>query len=351
VAEHVFSGWDSLTQAPTDSVPPDSDSTTPPPDPPPPNRFTNLYTHITHLTALTTAAWQAYAFTNGVLNTDNTSIAGLSLDFGPFAFLDNYDPSYTPNHDDHTLRYAYGAQPSAMWWNLERLGESLAELLGAADVDAPAFVAEGVDGLMQRAEASVMRTGAYFKDTFLAEYTRLMRARLGLRTEAAGDFELVSALLDAMQALELDFHHFFRRLAGVQAGDVASTDAARALAGRFFHAEGVGGGVGDAAGQERLGAWLELWGARVGVDWEGAGGDAAREAAMKRVNPKFVARGWVLDEIITRVTAGDREVLGRVMRMAEQPFDESWGGDAVEEERWCGDVPRLQRGLMCSCSS
>lgn len=74
--------------------------------------------------------------------------------------------------------------------------------------------------------------------------------------------------------------------------------------------------------------------------------------AMKAVNPNFVARSWVLDEIIRRVEeGGEREVLARVMRMAEAPFEDQWGGDEAEEKRWCGDVPREGRGMMCSCSS
>jgi len=355
LAEHVFSGWDSLassyaSSSPTTSPVPSSEI----------NRFTHLYTHVVHANARTVAAWQAYGFTNGVLNTDNTSLCGLSLDFGPFAFIDNFDPNYTPNHDDHMLRYAYRAQPSIIWWNLVRLGESLGELIGAGSkVDDAEFIEKGVSeafapGLVERAETLIEATGETYKSTFLTEYKRLMTLRLGLKKQKPSDFDtLISEALDAMEALELDFHHFFRRLSSIRLSEIDNPKKRLELATRFFHAEGVTGlGNTTESAKERIAKWLSLWHERIREDWdEGDKADQEREKMMKSVNPKFVPRGWVLDEIIGRVTNGEREVLGRVMRMGERPFEERWGGDEEEEERWCGEVPRLGRMKMCSCSS
>ena len=137
------------------------------------NRYTRLYRAIIRRNAETVAKWQAYGFMNGVLNTDNTSILGLSIDFGPFAFLDTFDPSYTPNHDDHMLRYSYRNQPTIIWWNLVRLGEALGELMGTgAQVDSETFVEKGVqedleDELMKRVEYIIDRCGEEYKDVFL----------------------------------------------------------------------------------------------------------------------------------------------------------------------------------------
>lgn len=355
LTEHVFPGWDSLASSYASSTStnfsvPSSEI----------NRFTHLYTHIVRANARTVAAWQAYGFTNGVLNTDNTSLYGLSLDFGPFAFLDNFDPNYTPNHDDHMLRYAYRAQPSIIWWNLVRLGESLGELIGAGSkVDDAEFVEKGVSEafapeLIERAEKLIRATGETYKSTFLAEYKRLMTLRLGLKSQKASDFtSLFSEALDTMEALELDFHHFFRRLSSVHLSEIDTPEKRLELAPRFFHAEGVTGlGNSTESAKERIAKWLSMWHERVREDWgEGEEADREREKAMKGVNPKFVSRGWVLDEIIERVTNGEREVLGRVMRMGERPFEDSWGGDTEEEERWCGEVPKQGRMKMCSCSS
>ncbi|KAK4550548.1 hypothetical protein LTR36_000127 [Oleoguttula mirabilis] len=325
------------------------------------NRFTRLYREIARRNAKMVAWWQAYAFTNGVLNTDNTSIFGLSIDFGPFAFLDNFDPNYTPNHDDHMLRYSYKNQPSIIWWNLVRLGEALGELVGAGSrVDEKEFVEEGVrkdwaDDLVKRAETLIEQTGEEYKAVFMAEYKRLMTARLGLKQCKQTDFdELYSELLDTLEALELDFNHTFRKLSYISTEDLDTDEKRKDVAGRFFHHEGLSGTAGsEEDARARVANWLDKWRARVVEDWPNS--PEAREerfSAMRPVNPKFVPRSWILDELIERVEKkGEREILGHVMDMALDPFKEEWGWNKEEEERFCGDVPRYQRAMQCSCSS
>jgi uncharacterized protein YdiU (UPF0061 family) len=285
---------------------------------------------------------------------------GLSIDFGPFAFLDNFDPNYTPNHDDHMLRYSYRNQPTIIWWNLVRLGESLGELIGIGEgVDAEEFVEKGVrqenaDDLVNRAEGLITRVGEEYKATFLAEYKRLMTARLGLKTHKQSDFDsLFSELLDTMEALELDFNQFFRKLSNLKVGDLETEEQRKKAAGVFFHHEGVTGiGNTEETARKRLSDWLEKWSKRVYEDWGPDGDDEARQVEMKKVNPKFIPKSWILDEVIKRVEkGGEREILDRVMHMALNPFEESWGWDEKEEERFCGDVPKFDRAMQCSCSS
>ncbi|KAJ5833148.1 hypothetical protein N7474_001459 [Penicillium riverlandense] len=323
------------------------------------NRFARLYREIARRNAKTVAAWQAYGFMNGVLNTDNTSVYGLSLDYGPFAFMDNFDPQYTPNHDDHLLRYSYRNQPSIIWWNLVRLGESIGELLGAGErVDADSFVKDGVaeemePEIVQRAEKIIERTGEEFRAVFLNEYKRLMRRRLGLQTQKESDFEaLFSEMLDTLEALELDFNHFFRRLSGLSLSDVETEEKRAEIASIFFHTEGFGGiGYTEESARARIAKWLDSWRTRVLEDW-GPGNDGERQKAMKAVNPNFVPRGWILDEVIERVERkGDRDILGRVMQMSLNPFNDEWGLNKEEEKRFCGDVPKYKRAMLCSCSS
>ncbi|CAD6443695.1 bade7c47-03ee-422e-8dec-1ff85b4973a0 [Sclerotinia trifoliorum] len=367
IAENVFEGWESLpARNPADDGKVEaiergiSRFTIEGPTGLEENRFTRLYREIVRRNAMTVAAWQAYAFTNGVLNTDNTSIFGLSIDFGPFAFLDNFDPSYTPNHDDYMLRYSYRNQPTIIWWNLVRLGESLGELMGAGgDVDAEEFIEKGVrqeaaDELVARAEALITRIGEEYKATFLAEYKRLMTARLGLKTFKESDFEtLFSELLDTMESLELDFNQFFRKLSSIPISSLATTTSRKEISTKFFHQEGVTGLNNTLeSATTRLTNWLDKWQARIYEDWGPDGDDENRMSEMKKVNPKFIPKGWVLDEIIKRVEkGGERDVLNRVMKMVSDPFRESWDGDQEEEERWCGDVPRPGRAMQCSCSS
>ncbi|KAJ4307029.1 hypothetical protein N0V88_000404 [Collariella sp. IMI 366227] len=310
------------------------------------NRFHRLYREIVRRNALTVAKWQAYGFMNGVLNTDNTSIFGLSMDYGPFAFMDNFDPKYTPNHDDYLLRYSYRNQPTIIWWNLVRLGEALGELIGSGTtVDETTFITSGVTEstappLIARAEKLINQAGEEYKSVFLTEYKRLFRLRLGLKTHSPTDFdELFSPLLDTLEALELDFNLFFRRLSSLPLSDITTPTDRLTAANRFFYKEGVTGLGGDAdAGRQRVADWLAKW--------------------------RELEKG------------GERDVLKRVLHMAVHPFEDNWAGrefsddsvfggrditgdgvkyiykgDKEEEVRWTSDVPQKERALQCSCSS
>lgn len=369
VAEEVFPGWDSLPAKvasteqkdvvePSRKVPKEVIQGE---DEHAENRYARLFREVARRNAKTVAAWQAYGFMNGVLNTDNTSIFGLSIDFGPFAFLDNFDPNYTPNHDDHMLRYSYKNQPSIIWWNHVRLAESLGELIGAGPwADDEEFATQGVrkdraDELIKRAETIIEAVGEEYKSVFMAEYRRFMTARLGLKQCKEGDFEeLYSELLDTLEALELDFNHTFRRLSNISMVDIDSHQKAKEIAGRFFHHEGLSGLAGsEDDARERIAKWLDKWRNRILEDWPSSE-DARKEriAAMKAVNPNFVPRSWVLDELIERVEKkGEREILGKIMDMALSPFEDNWGWNKEEEDRFCGDVPKYQRAMQCSCSS
>ena len=257
------------------------------------NRYARLYREICRRNAKTVALWQAYGFTNGVLNTDNTSVFGLSIDFGPFAFIDNFDPSYTPNHDDHSLRYSYRNQPTIIWWNLVRLGEAFGELMGAGSwCDDEEFVAKGVrkeraDELVERAETLIETAGEEFKALFMQEYKRAMTARLGLKQFKQADFDqLFSEWLDTLEALELDFNQSFRKLASVNMSEIESAGGREDKAKVFFRTDREQRGSSDeAAGLKRLANWLEAWRSRILEDW-GEGNDEERRGAMNKVNPK-----------------------------------------------------------------
>jgi uncharacterized protein YdiU (UPF0061 family) len=297
------------------------------------------------------------------------------MDYGPFAFMDDFDPAYTPNHDDAMLRYSYKNQPTIIWWNLVRLGEALGELIGmGAGVDDETYISEGVKehqetDLIARAEKIITQAGEEYKHTFLTEYKRLMTLRLGLRQQKELDFQqLFSEALDTLESLELDFHHFFRRLSSIKLADISSEQGRKETASIFFHREGPPKSVSEDDARARIAAWLEQWHARVVEDWSQDGGtvtdgaEAERIQSMKEVNPNFVPRSWILDEIIDRVEKRkERDVLKRVMQMTLHPFEDSWDGnefdgstwhgDKQEEQRWIDDPPRLERALQCSCSS
>lgn len=378
IAESVFDGWTSLpghisdpssqgkARDPVRNIPKDEIQGPPGSEE---NRFARLYREIVRRNALTVAKWQAYGFMNGVLNTDNTSIFGLSLDFGPFAFMDNFDPKYTPNHDDHFLRYSYQNQPTIIWWNLVRLGEALGELMGAGpDVDAPDFVSTGLtesnkEKYIPRCEAVITAAGEEFKSLFLSEYKKQMISRLGLKTVAESDFdELLSPLLDNLEKFSLDFNLFFRRLSTVSVSTISAEDPSPASI--FFPRTAASPPSEDLA---TVNDWLVRWKTRIIQDYGADHDEAVRMQGMKRVNPSFIPRGWVLDELIQRVEKdGERDVLKRAVHLATHPFEDSWSGrrfeggggegaeyegDAEEEKRWTGEPPPFKAAMQCSCSS
>ncbi|RPB12115.1 UPF0061-domain-containing protein [Morchella conica CCBAS932] len=320
-----------------------------------PNRYEVMYREVVKRNAKTVAYWQVYGFMNGVLNTDNTSILGLSLDFGPFGFMDNFDPRYTPNHDDHLLRYSYKNQPTIIWWNLVRFAESTAELFGALDVDDPVFIKSGVqsqpegDLLVKRAEKIIEDVSESYKKTFLDEYIRLMTIRLGLKESQEKDMdELFTPLLELMEKLELDYHHFYRRLSKLPVRKIVS-ELSPEYTGLdvFLQEDGSHGGYTPPQARSQITTWLQTYAKR--LENEGSEDDARIER-MKAVNPAFVPRNWVLDEIIQRVEKkGERDVLNKVMEMVERPYDD-WEDDE-DGKRWVGDVPMSERQIQCSCSS
>lgn len=289
--------------------------------------------------------------------------------------MDDFDPAYTPNHDDYALRYSYRNQPTIIWWNLVRFGEAIGELMGAGpDVDDKSYVADGVKeadepSVVARAEKLITQAGEEYKAIFLAEYKSLMTARLGLREFKDSDFDvLFSEVLDTLEALELDFHHFFRRLSCLKLRDIETEDARKEKASVFFHKEGPPKSAKEEDARARIAIWLESWRERIIQDWKTDGenvsetSDNERIEAMKRVNPNFVPRGWILDEVIQRVEkGGERDVLNRIMHMSLHPFEDAWAGQTVdgeeyigdkeEESRWTDDPPRTERAMQCSCSS
>lgn len=255
------------------------------------------------------------------------------------------------------------------------MGESLAEFLATSNPDSPEFIENGIfaeaggeegkEKFVKRAEEIIEEAGKEYKKVFLDQYTELMRQRLGLTSLDENAFEtLLSPLLDLMEAHELDFNNFFRKLAKVPS-TASSEDELRQHAEMFLHPEsGSPLRVSDSmdkpssgnaelkardAARSAVASWLANYVAKVQEDGVS---DAERAAAMNGVNPKFVPRGWILQEVIDGVEKkGDGKVLERVMRMALEPFREEWGGEKEEEERWCRDPPRVERAMQCSCSS
>jgi uncharacterized protein YdiU (UPF0061 family) len=247
------------------------------------------YSEVCRRTALLMVDWMRLGFVHGVMNTDNMSILGVTIDYGPYGWLEGYDPMWTPNTTDaQGRRYCYGNQPGIAQWNLARFAEALLPLVPREELQ------ESLN---------------LYAETFNDGWRRALGRKLGLASARPEDEELTRELLDALQEAETDFTLFFRNLAAVplDGADEALLAPLRAA----FYAED--------APHARLVAWLRRYAARVAQ--EGMPG-AARAQQMNAVNPKYVFRNYLAQQAIDAMAAGDASVLERLMRVLERPYDE-----------------------------
>ena len=238
------------------------------------------------------ARWMLVGFIHGVMNTDNMTISGETIDYGPCAFMETYHPGTVFSSIDRGGRYAFANQPQIAQWNLARLAETLL----------PLFDADG-DEAVRLAQAALAGFGPRFEATFRAG----MRAKLGLTEDREGDMELASALLEAMAANQADFTSTFRRLSrDVEASD---PDGARSC-------------FTDPAAFE---AWAARWRERLAPEPVTA---AERRAAMDAVNPLYIPRNHRVEAAIQAAQAGDYAPFAALNEVLARPFEEQPGREA-----------------------
>ncbi len=229
------------------------------------------------------ARWLLVGFIHGVMNTDNVSISGETIDYGPCAFMDAYDPATVFSSIDQMGRYAYGRQPRIAGWNLARLAEALLPLL------AP----EQKDGI-EIAQAAISGFGERFEAVYLAG----LRRKIGLQTERDGDDDLTQALLKQMEAGGADFTLTFRALADAVEGDEAPVRA-------LFN---------PAAAYD---AWAPAWRARLELE-----PDQGRAAAMRAVNPLYIPRNHLVEAALAAATErGDNGPFSELLEVLARPFE------------------------------
>jgi serine/tyrosine/threonine adenylyltransferase len=234
------------------------------------------------------ARWLLVGFIHGVMNTDNTSISGETIDYGPCAFMDEYNPSTVFSSIDEMGRYAYGNQPRIALWNLTRLAECLLPLF-----------TDDKDKAIEQAQFAL---GA-FADKFTAAYQAGLRAKIGLSTEAEGDEALVQDLLDAMTKNQADFTLTFRRL-----GDAAlGPDHDEPVRSRFI----------DPTAYD---AWAERWRQRLTLEPRSA---AERRDAMNRINPAFIPRNHRVEAVIqAAMQRDDYAPFEELLTVLAKPFED-----------------------------
>lgn len=265
--------------------------------------YVALLEAVSARTALLMADWQAVGFCHGVMNTDNMSVLGLTIDYGPFGFLDAFDPGHVCNHSDHQGRYAWARQPNVGFWNLHALAQALLPL-----IDDPAQALAALEPYKQ-----------IFAEALLARW----RAKLGLRTAEADDRALADELLRLMASDRCDFSITFRRLADFPSTSVRDLFVDRAA----------------------FDAWAGRYRARLQRE---NSLDAERSARMKRVNPKYVLRNHLAEEAIRAAQAGDVGPVERLRTVLAHPFDEQ---DPATSAAYAGFPPDWAASLEVSCSS
>ena len=240
------------------------------------------------------ARWMLVGFIHGVMNTDNMTISGETIDYGPCAFMDAYDPATVFSSIDHGGRYAYGNQPPIAQWNLARLAETLLPLVHA-ETDA--------------AVAALTKVLQSFADRYQEHSGRGMRAKLGLADGRPEDGALIDDLLELLRAQHVDFTSFFRALSSVVRG--VRGDAARV---RSLFTE-----------PNAFDAWSERWQARLSSQGDAQQTAQATAEAMDRVNPVYIPRNHHVEEALAAATAGDLEPFRRLLDVLARPFEERPG--------------------------
>jgi uncharacterized protein YdiU (UPF0061 family) len=271
-----------------------------------PDRYAAWLGLVVARTARLVADWTAVGFAHGVLNTDNMSVLGLTLDFGPYGFLDRFDPGFVCNHSDEEGRYAFDRQPAIGLWNLARFAEALLSLV-----------------TVDQAHARLERYAGAFDD----RYAERMGKKLGLATVAPDDPRLIADLLGVLAAGRADYTRFFRALAEVSSGDDRAPESLRRLV--------IDPGP--------LDAWVERYAARLRAE---GSDDGARRTTMARVNPAFVLWNHLAQGAIDRASRGDFGEIERLRSALAAPFDER-----PELERYSAPAPAWARDLAVSCSS
>lgn len=324
------------------------------------SRYDQMYYEVIARNAYTAAIWQVYGFLNGVLNTDNTLIIGLLMDFGPFLIMDKFNPNYTPNLEDHDLRYLYKNLPTAIWWNLTRLGEDLAELLGAGpdNCDNPEWLAKDhEEEVVSRATKIIEIGGDIYQYAFTKAYVEGFFNRLGLSHKLInyGDIDyfhqrLVAPLLQLLYRLQCDYNKFFLQLA--KHYPIDDTNAV---------AKAIIDDIEDNLSADEevelnylIKDWLDTYRQLIVTQKDVDPQFVNRQA---QANPLFLPRGWILDEVIEKTEESqgtDLRYLEKLQKMSLNPYDASqWGDDLKDVEAlWMvqGDKDG-QAMLQCLCSS
>lgn len=272
------------------------------------NKYDMLLFEVARRTASLIAQWQAVGFTHGVMNTDNMSIIGDTLDYGPYGFMDRFQFEFTPNHSDHFGRYSFKNQPRIGHWNLSKLISCLSPL-----------VSSGIN-------SDVLDE---YKSTYMVEYLELMARKLGFSEFKSKDKDFIENTLKFLENEELDYTLFFRNLSDLKLdGENFGNEYLEVLKNRSEDAE----------------QWLESYRSRLA---EESDPEVKRKSSMDTVNPVYVLRNYIAENAIRMAEdEGDYSEIENLRLLLTDPFTERKGMESYAQE-----PPEWGRGLVVSCSS
>lgn len=276
------------------------------------DRYALWLAEVIERTARLMARWQAVGFCHGVMNTDNFSALGLTIDYGPYGFMDAFDAHHICNHSDDGGRYAYDQQPKIGYWNCSRLLQATLPLLSQT----PEQAVEIANGLLE-----------HYPPAYAETVSRLWADKLGLRELRDDDPELINRYLSILHNGHSDFSRSFRNLSRLQAGSDEP-------------AQGVRDEIADLAAFD---AWVIDYRARLRSEQSA---DAERAARMNAVNPRYLLRNHLVQAAIEQAESGSYGEIDRLFRLLGKPFDEQ-----PEMEAYAAEPPASARHIEVSCSS
>lgn len=269
-----------------------------------PDKYLLWFSDVVTQTARLIASWQSVGFAHGVMNTDNMSILGLTIDYGPFGFLDDYQPGFICNHSDYQGRYAFENQPVVGLWNLNRLAHALS-------------------GLMSTEQLKLALSG--YETALMHSWGKQMRAKLGLLTEEKEDNDILTGLLSLMSSEHSDYSWTFRKLSESEQHETLSP-----LRDEFID-------------RDAFDRWYTGW--RQRLLREGVS-DQQRQQVMKAANPAIILRNYLAQQAIDAATNGDASVLARLHQALMRPFDDNPALGDLQRR-----APDWGKKLEVSCSS
>lgn len=267
--------------------------------------------------------WQRVGFVHGVMNTDNMSILGLTIDYGPYGWLEGYDPNWTPNTtDSHSKRYRYGNQGSMALWNLVQLANALYPLI------------EDVAALEH-----ILRS---YQSNYPKKYFGMMGEKLGIKTSSQEDINLIQELEKNLQIIETDMTIFFRLLSDIDPSLKSEVSAFHHLSRSFYYTDQLTDKV-----KQIWTNWIEKYYIRVNME---SNNHDDRKQLMDRVNPKYILRNYMAQLAIDKANAGDYGLIDDLYQMLKNPYSEQ-----PNNEKWFAKRPEWARNKvgcsMLSCSS